>query len=186
MSKSWNQGSHTFLKTILYFFNTKWKNFIAIAHLHFFNFIHGAQCKKYLRNCHRRKMQNSNRRMAQFEISTLFRYCMFLFGQIQSFFKVLESRFWKPILFHTFKTAWGTLWNNKTLFEEHHTYMELARGRRGYKSLALNHLGATNHCRERKSPNNITSTFFSAAHLLPKDIRFEHGRAKLVSYPGAI
>jgi len=31
--------------------------------------------------------------MAQFEISTLFRYCMFLFGQIQSFFKVLKADF---------------------------------------------------------------------------------------------
>ena len=27
------------------------------------------------------------------------------------------------------------------------------------------------------------STFFNTAHLLPKDLRFEHGGAKLVSFP---
>jgi len=26
-----------------------------------------------------------------------------------------------------------------------------------------------------KSPNNVASTFCSAAHLLPKDFRFDHG-----------
>ena len=35
-----------------------------------------------------------------------------------------------------------------------------------------------------KSPNNVASTFYSAAHLLPKDFLFEHGSAKLASYPG--
>jgi len=34
------------------------------------------------------------------------------------------------------------------------------------------------------SPNNVTSTFFNTLHLLPKDIRFEHGDAKLASCPG--
>jgi len=33
-------------------------------------------------------------------------------------------------------------------------------------------------------PNNITSTFFSAEHLFPRDLRFEHGGAKLASCPG--
>jgi len=35
-----------------------------------------------------------------------------------------------------------------------------------------------------KSPNNATSTFFNTVHLLPKDLRFEHGGAKLASWPG--
>ena len=35
-----------------------------------------------------------------------------------------------------------------------------------------------------KSPNNVTSTFFNTVHFLPKDLRFEHGDTKLVSFPG--
>jgi len=35
-----------------------------------------------------------------------------------------------------------------------------------------------------KSSNNVTSTFFNRVHLLPKDIRFEHGSAKLASCLG--
>ena len=35
-----------------------------------------------------------------------------------------------------------------------------------------------------KSPNNVTNAFFSTVHLLPKDLRFEHGAAKLASCPG--
>ena len=35
-----------------------------------------------------------------------------------------------------------------------------------------------------KSPNNVTSMFFNTVHLLPKDIKFEHGGAKLASCPG--
>ena len=35
-----------------------------------------------------------------------------------------------------------------------------------------------------KSLNNVTSTFFNTVHLLPKDLRFEHGGAKLASFPG--
>jgi len=34
-----------------------------------------------------------------------------------------------------------------------------------------------------KCPNNVTSYFFNAVHLLPKDLRFEHGGAKLASCP---
>ena len=52
---------------------------------------------------------------------------------------------------------------------------------------------APNHYGERrmtagapKSPNNATSTFFNAVHLLPKDLKFEHGGAKLLLTPGAI
>jgi len=35
-----------------------------------------------------------------------------------------------------------------------------------------------------KSSSNVTSTFFNAVHLLPKDFSFEHGGAKLASCPG--
>jgi len=38
--------------------------------------------------------------------------------------------------------------------------------------------------RAPKSPNNVTRTFFNTIHLLPKDIRFEHGGAKLACCPG--
>jgi len=34
-----------------------------------------------------------------------------------------------------------------------------------------------------ENPNNVTSTFFNAAHLLPKDLRLKHGGAKLAKHP---
>jgi len=36
-----------------------------------------------------------------------------------------------------------------------------------------------------KSPKNVASAFFIRVHLLPKDLRFERGGARLASYPGA-
>ena len=35
-----------------------------------------------------------------------------------------------------------------------------------------------------KSPNNVTSTSFKTEHLLPKDLRFEHGGTEPASCPG--
>jgi len=35
-----------------------------------------------------------------------------------------------------------------------------------------------------KSPNNVTNTFFDTVHLLPKELRFEHGGAKFVACLG--
>ena len=35
-----------------------------------------------------------------------------------------------------------------------------------------------------QSPNNISSIFFNTLHLLPKDVRFKHGGAKLAFWPG--
>ena len=35
-----------------------------------------------------------------------------------------------------------------------------------------------------KGPDNVTSTFFNTAYLPRKDLRFEHGGAKLASCPG--
>jgi len=40
--------------------------------------------------------------------------------------------------------------------------------------------------RTPKSPNNVTSTFFSAVHLLPKDFRFEPRGAKLIFVPASL
>jgi len=64
-------------------------------------------------------------------------------------------------------------------------------GRVGAIPRAPNHSGALKYCDGRriiagapKSPNNVTSTFFNTVHLLPNDIRFEHGGAKLASCPG--
>jgi len=39
----------------------------------------------------------------------------------------------------------------------------------------------TNNC---WAPKNVATTFFNIVHLLPKDLRFEHEGAKLVSCPG--
>ena len=105
MSKSWNQGSHTFSKTIFHTFSIpNEKTLLPSLIFIFLNFIHGAQCKKYLRNCHRRKMQNSNKRIAKFEISILFHYCMCILAKFSTFSRSWK-RFWKSMLFHTFKTA---------------------------------------------------------------------------------
>jgi len=56
---------------------------------------------------------------------------------------------------------------------------------------APDHYGAPNHCGGRQmSPrgaenlNNFTSTFFNTINVLPKNLRFEHGGAKLASCPG--
>jgi len=35
-----------------------------------------------------------------------------------------------------------------------------------------------------KNPNNVPSTFFNTTHLFLKDLSFEYGGDKLVSYPG--
>jgi len=54
-------------------------------------------------------------------------------------------------------------------------------------------VGAPNHYGERrmtagtpKSPNNVTDVFFNAVYLLPKDLKFEHGGAKLASIARAL
>jgi len=49
----------------------------------------------------------------------------------------------------------------------------------GAESLRGRQITAGSH----KSPNYVSSTFFNTVHLLPKDLRFEHGGAKFVSRP---
>jgi len=99
------------------------------SYLYFFNFIRGTQCKIYLQNSHRRKMQNSNKRIAQLEISILFHYCMCILAKFSTC-----SRSWKPILkinaFSYFQNRVGTLWYNKTFVETQYTYRGLTRGAR--------------------------------------------------------
>jgi len=49
-----------------------------------------------------------------------------------------------------------------------------------------NHCGGSKSLRAMpKSPNNVTTTCFNTEHLLPKDLRFKHGGAKL-AVPGTI
>jgi len=46
---------------------------------------------------------------------------------------------------------------------------------------------APNHCGGReKVPKIVISTFLNTVYLLPKDVKFEHGGAKLLLAPGAI
>jgi len=50
---------------------------------------------------------------------------------------------------------------------------------------ALNHYGTRRMTAVgAENPNNITSTFFNTVHLLPNDLKFEHGGAKLTCCPG--
>jgi len=54
-------------------------------------------------------------------------------------------------------------------------------------------MGAPNHYGERrmtagapKGPKNVTDIFFNPVHLLPKDLKFEHGAPNLLLAPGAV
>ena len=60
-----------------------------------------------------------------------------------------------------------------------HNTRDVTRGQGGTISRAPNHYGGA------KSHSNVITTFFKTVglHLLPKDLRFEHGGAKLVSFP---
>jgi len=59
-----------------------------------------------------------------------------------------------------------------------HNTRDVTRSQWGTISLAPNHFGGA------KSHSNVITTFFKTVglHLLPKDLRFEHGGAKLVSF----
>jgi len=60
-----------------------------------------------------------------------------------------------------------------------HSTRDVTRGQGGTISRAPNHYGRA------KSHSNVITTFFKTVglHLFPKDLRFEHGGAKLVSFP---
>jgi len=58
-------------------------------------------------------------------------------------------------------------------------------GKRGTISRVPSHYGGAESLRGPvKSSSNVTSTLFNAIYLLPKYLSFEHGIAKLVSWPG--
>jgi len=66
-------------------------------------------------------------------------------------------------------------------------------GKGGAIPWVTSHYGDAKWLRDaRKSPNNVTSTFFNSVHLLPKDLSFEHGGAtclnerNLLLAPGTI
>jgi len=60
----------------------------------------------------------------------------------------------------------------------------VTRGARGHSSRAANHYGGAEWLRGApESPNKVRNTLFNTAHLLPKDLRFKHGGAKLASCP---
>jgi len=51
---------------------------------------------------------------------------------------------------------------------------------RGHNARTPNHVGAP------KNPKNVASTFFNAAHLPPKGLKFEHGAPNLFLDHGTI
>jgi len=79
------------------------------------------------------------------------------------------------------RSSWGSdlkiclFSENFSIFIAHH--QGVTRRARGTIPRKLNHCGGP------KSYNNVISTSFNTAYLLPKDLRFEHGGANLVSYP---
>jgi len=61
---------------------------------------------------------------------------------------------------------------------------DVTREARGKQFQSANSLRETlNDYGDAKSRNNLATTFFNTVHLLPKDIRFEHGGTKLAFCP---
>ena len=79
------------------------------------------------------------------------------------------------------RSSWGSdlkiclFSENFPLFIAHHQGRDV--GGKGHNSRTPNHCGGP------KSYNNVISTSFNTVQLRPKDLRFEHGGANLVSYP---
>jgi len=61
--------------------------------------------------------------------------------------------------------------------------MVCGRGQRGCNSRESNHYGGAEWLRGRRKVTTMSQVLSSTAHLLPKDLRFEHRDAKLVSCP---
>jgi len=63
----------------------------------------------------------------------------------------------------------------------------VTRGDKGERFPGAESLWGTESLRRvPKSPNNVTSTFFNAVYLLPKDLRFDNGAPNLLLVLGAI
>jgi len=67
----------------------------------------------------------------------------------------------------------------------------VTKGQGGAVTWAPNHFGGAEILRGRrmiagtpKNPNSVTRTFFNTVHLLPQDLSFENGGAKLASCTG--
>jgi len=59
------------------------------------------------------------------------------------------------------------------------------RGSKGAQFPGSNHYGGDKSLQGTpKTPNNATNTFFNTVHLLPKDLGFENGGAKLAACLG--
>jgi len=57
----------------------------------------------------------------------------------------------------------------------------------GHNPQTPNHYGGAEWLRgTQKIPNHVWRTFFNTVNLLPKDVSFEHGDAKLASFPGRL
>ena len=185
MSKSWNQGSHTFSKTIFHTFSIpNEKTLLPSLIFIFFNFIHGAQCKIYLRNCHRRKMQNSNKRIAKFEISILFHYCMCILAKFSTF-----SRSWKPILkinaFSYFQNRVGTLYEiNEIFLEAQDTYRGFTRGARGYKFLGAESLRGAESLQRAKKIQQFNKYFLQYSTFVSERPRVRTWERQTCFLPG--
>ena len=82
-----------------YLFNTNWKNFNTITYLHFSKILFMEDnAKKICKTVISGKEQNLNKQMAEFGISILFQYFMYILDKFNTF-----SRSWKPIAqFNTF------------------------------------------------------------------------------------
>ena len=63
------------------------------------------------------------------------------------------------------------------------TWRDEGSKRRKIPRAQNHHWGRQLTPREPKRPNNVTSSFFKTVHLLPKNLRFENGDAKLASHP---
>jgi len=77
---------------------------------------------------------------------TYFFVTVWVFWPHSVLFQGLESRFWKSVLFHTFKTAWEPCEIIKLSSKNNTRTGSSPVGQGGTNSRALNHLGATNHC----------------------------------------
>jgi len=98
----------------------------------------------------------------------------------QNFFQANKKKmrcFWWPVLQQFHKSL--------TIVKYHVASKGVTRGKGAQFPGRQITMGTPNHCGEApKSPSNVTNTFCNTDCLLPKDLKFEHGGAKLASGPG--
>ena len=91
----------------------------------------------------------------------------------------------KPLLTTFWQRFWSERWPNSIIKDKigKRHFADPTRGITTGGQGEHNSPGAE-WLRGAESPNNVTSTFFSTVHLLPKDFTLEHGGARLVSWSG--